>query len=212
MNSITTRAGLAAVAAGAFASLSAAESQPVTDLIAKIKDKDDKVRGAAWQTAGSLGAPALKPLAALMTDKDFEVARAAKHAVWQIVRHAGRPGAETEKKAVLAELALLLRDPQSAVRREALWMLSEIGDGSSVKVISGLLDDREVREDARATLERIPGTESLRALEAGLRSAPEEFRPALAQSLRARGVTVTGYPSQKLVPTRPAPGGAAKTI
>ncbi|MHC1768012.1 MAG: hypothetical protein AB9869_27710 [Verrucomicrobiia bacterium] len=81
-----------AAAAILSAAAPAARAQAVDDLIAKIKDKDDKVRGPAWQTAGPAGAPAVKPLAAVMSDPDFEIARAAKRALWQIVRYARPAG------------------------------------------------------------------------------------------------------------------------
>ena len=73
---------LIAGAATAIASAShAAEAASVDDLVAKIKSTDDKVRGPAWQGAGPVGAPAVKPLAAVMTDADFEIARSAKRAL-----------------------------------------------------------------------------------------------------------------------------------
>ena len=53
---------IATVATLATASLAVAETQSVSELIDKIKSKDDKVRGAAWQSAGLLGVPAVKPL------------------------------------------------------------------------------------------------------------------------------------------------------
>ena len=55
----------------------AAESEAVDELIAKIKDKSDKVRAEAWLNAGEVGASAVKPLATVMRDKELEVARAA---------------------------------------------------------------------------------------------------------------------------------------
>ena len=214
LNSMNTSLASAsvAVAAAATAGLSAAETRSVDELISRIRDKDDNVRGPAWQNAGPAGAPAVKPLAALMTDSEMEVARAAKRALWKIVRHAGRPGADSERRDVAKELVVLLQNQPAPVRREALWMLSEIGADGSVKPIAALLADRETREDARAALERIPGNESIAALKAGLAAAPEEFKPAIAQSLRVRGVKVEGYPSQKLVPTRPIKTGESKTV
>jgi HEAT repeat protein len=187
---------------------SAELSTVVKELIAHLKDSDENVRTAAWQTAGTAGAGAVKPLAALMSDADLEVARAAKRALWRLVHEVGRPGADRERTQVAANLLSLLSQP-SAVRREALAMLSEIGDGAAVSPIVPLLSDTEVRDDARAALERIPGDESLGALKAALNSVPDDFKPAIAHSLRVRGVAVAGYPSQKLVPTRPA-GAAAK--
>jgi HEAT repeat protein len=169
----------------------------------KIRDGDDKVRAEAWLSAGKVGAPAVQPLAKVMTDSNLEVARAAKRALWAIVRHAGRPGAEQEKEQVEAEMLELLGGSQpGSVRREVLWMLSEIGSNKCVKPIAGLLSDKDLREDARMVLQRIPGRRSLAALKAGLKAAREDFKLNIAQSLRQRGVEVPGLPCVKLVPTR----------
>ncbi|HUT44918.1 MAG TPA: hypothetical protein VMX36_01485, partial [Sedimentisphaerales bacterium] len=86
------KVSLAAGAAGIMAqTASTAQAQGVDELIAGIKDSSDKVRTEAWLDAGPVGAPAVKPLAKVMTDDDLEVARAAKRALWQIVRYTGRP-------------------------------------------------------------------------------------------------------------------------
>jgi HEAT repeat protein len=197
--------GAAGVGAGiAVMSTAGAEKDALEAFLANIKSQDDKIRTAAWQTAGDIGAPAIKPLAKLMTDGDAEVARAAKHALWSTVRHVGRPGADQDRQAVAAELVTLLQDQPMSVRHEAIWMLSEIGDSKAVRPLAALLAYADTREDARAALERIPGVESISALQVALGVVPEEFKPAIANSLRVRGVKVEGYPSQKLVPTRPA--------
>lgn len=181
----------------------AAQDAAVGDLIAKITDKNDKVRAEAWLNAGKVGAPAVKPLAEVMTDADFQIARAAKRGLWKIVHHVGRPGAAREKRPVVAELLGLLSDNRPvAVRREVVWMLSEIGGARCVGPVAELLSNKELREDARMVLQRLPGERSLRALRRGLRTVPEEFKINIAQSLRARGVKVPGLPCQKLVPTR----------
>ena len=107
--------------------LSAADDQSTIEIATKIKDKNDQVRTAAWQRAAQFGPPAVRPLASLIDDPEVETTRAAKRALWQIVRRAGRPKAEAEAKAVVTELLALLSGASSAVRRETLWMLSEIG-------------------------------------------------------------------------------------
>lgn len=181
----------------------AAEASPVAELLAKIQSPDDTIRGPAWQNAGPVGAPAVMPLGEVMTHADFEIARSAKRAIERIVRHAGRPGADAERRAVAAELVKLLRHAHPHVRRHALWMLSEIGEDEAVPPMSRLLEDPEVREDARCALERIPGRAASAALKKALASAPESFKYALAHSLRVRGEKVEGYPSQKRVPAKP---------
>ena len=180
----------------------AAENASVNELIASIRAQDDQVRAAAWQSAGPFGAPAVKSLAAVMTDPDREVARAAKRALWRIVRQAGRPGATKEANAVVAQLVPLLTTTSLPVRREVLWMLSEIGADEAVAPVAALLADQELREPARCALQHIPGPKATAALKQGLHTAPDEFKPALAVSLRIRGEKVDGYPSQKLVPTK----------
>jgi len=194
-----------AAAAGVLASVArAGDAVAVDELIAKIKSQDGKVRTQGWLGAGQVGAAAVKPLAETMTDANREVALAAKRALAQIVHDAGRPGADEQKKAVIAELPTLLGNERPvAVRREVLWLVSEISGDESVDAVAALLTSAELREDARCALQRIPGDKSLAALRAGLESLPADFRPAVAESLRARGVPVSGYPDQKLVPSKP---------
>lgn len=181
----------------------AADSAALAEFLEKIKSPDDAVRGPAWQNAGPLGAPAVVPLGEVMTHPDFEIARSARRAIERIVRHAGRPGADVERRAVAGELVKLLRHAHPGVRKHALWMLSEIGEDDAVPPMAALLEDPEVREDARCALERIPGRAATSALRKALATAPEAFKYALAHSLRVRGEKVEGYPSQKRVPTKP---------
>ncbi|MGB2809008.1 MAG: HEAT repeat domain-containing protein [Sedimentisphaerales bacterium] len=197
----------ASLAVGAVAltaeTAGAAKTKAVDELIVKLKDKDDKVRAEALLSAGGIGAPAVKSLAKVMADKDVEVSRAGKRALWKIVRHTGRPKARDEKKAVITELVGLLDDDQpTSVRREVLWMLSEICERTSIKAIAALLSNKELREDARMVLQRIPGRRSLAALKDGLENAPEDFKLNIAQSLRKRGVEVRGLACVKLVPSK----------
>lgn len=197
----------ASLAVGAVAltagTAGAARKSAVKELIANIKDKNNKVRADALLSAGEVGAPAVKPLAKLVADKDVEVSRAGKRALWKIVRHVGRPGASDEKKSVVAQLRGLLGDEQPAlVRREVLWMLSEVGGSGSVESIAAFLPVEEFREDARMVLERIPGKESLDALKEELKVADDDFKLNIAESLRKRGVRIRGLASVKLVPTK----------
>jgi len=198
------KVSLAAAATAVMSGVAgAARRKAVDTLMAGIRDENDKVRTDAWQSAGEVGAPAVEALAKVMTDENLEVARAAKRALWKIVRVAGRPGAGNERRAVLGRLIELLGDEQPVpVHREVLWMLSEIGTRRSIKPIAALLSNRELREDARMVLQRIPNKNALAALRAGLQSCPEDFKINIAQSLRQRGVEVSGYPCVKLVPTK----------
>jgi HEAT repeat protein len=175
------------------------------ELVKDIQSHDPETRTAAWQQAGTIGAPAVKPLAELYRAKDMEVRRAAKRGLEKIVRTKGSPGDEPAKAAVIQALLGLLDDGQPvALRRDILWLLSEIAGAESVESISALLRHDALREDARMVLERIPGDASLAALRHALGRVSEDFRLNIAQSLRARGesVSLKKYPCQKLVPTK----------
>lgn len=187
----------------------------INELIERLKGADATVRGDAWQQAGPLGAAAVKPLADLMPSADMEIARAAKRALWKIVRYSARPSGTAKgrgaanfadaaaRSAVAAELVPLLSAGAADIRREFVWMLSEIGDAAAIPALVPLLSIPELREDARAALQRIPGKESLAALRAALKTVPDSYKPAIAVSLRVRGDTIRGYPAPKLLPTKP---------
>jgi hypothetical protein len=188
------------------------EELTVKQLIARLEDRDAEVRAAAVQNAGKLGAAAVIPLAKLMAETEeepdqLEVGRAAKRALWAIVRHVGRPGADNERRAVEGRLCRLLYGRQVAVGREVLWMLSEIGGDEAVaaiREIPGILEDTDIRDDARCAVERIPGEAAKWALLDGLEASTDDFRLALAHSMRVHGVEVDEkkYPPQKLIPTK----------
>jgi HEAT repeat protein len=130
----------------------------------------------------------------------MEAGRAAKRAVWQIVRHAEHEGPEPLRQAVVQELLTLLDERQSVgIRREAVWMLAEIAGDDAVEPIAVLLSHPELREESRQALERTPGMKSLAALQVAMATAPEDFQVRIAQSLRARGIEVPGVPGADLV-------------
>lgn len=177
-------------------------AKDVIDLIAAIKTPDDKVRGPAWQGADRFGAEAVKPLVIVMADPEFETARCARRALWKVTRAAGRPGNANENSAVERELVSLLPGVAGDVGRELLWMISEIGGDDSVAPVAALLGSEELRDDARCVLTRLPGDKAVTALQRAMSTAPEDFKFALAESLRARGVKVAGYASKKRAPTK----------
>ncbi len=180
-----------------------AADDAVSSLLTDIKSDNDDVRTAAWLRASDVGTAAVGPLAVLVAEQPMEISRAAKRGMWQIVRQSGRPGADAERAAVAAALVDLLNDSQPLeLRRDVLWMLSEVGGDDCVEPVAALIASGDLREDARMTLERIPGDASLAALKSALDTVPDEFKINIAQSLRQRGVEVPGLPCQKLVPTK----------
>jgi len=170
--------------------MSSKTDEGIEGLIERIRSSDETVSGAAWQSAGPYGAAAVKPLAALMAEGDFELARKAKRALYLVVRRVGHPAAVRERKAVERELILLLRPGPAPVRREVVWMLSEIGSARAVGPMAALLAEPELREDARCALTRHPARSAVTALKAAFATASGDFRHALAESLRQRGAAV----------------------
>lgn len=173
-------------------------------LIERIQSKDDAARAAARDQAGAVGAKAVLPLAKIAAGGELEMARAANRAIQNIVYHAGRPGAEGEAKAVAAELLRLLGNSQPLqLRRDVLWMTWQIAGEEAVEPIAALLANPDLHEDARMALERLPGDKATAALKAALASASGDAKPALAHSLRVRGVETPGVPDLRLKPTKP---------
>lgn len=198
-------------------------------LLKRLQSESPEERTAAWQEAGSLGAAAIEPLVRLVLEceaqvaslkaegktkelaQPLEVGRAAKRALWKIVRTVGAPNTAAEAKEAVEEALLNYIRPglPDQLRRDVLWMLSEIGTDQTVRAIVDLpnvLEDKGIRDDARACVQRIGTPYAIEALQLGLREAKDDFRLAIAESLRVLGVAVDpeAYPSRKLVP-KPEP-------
>ncbi len=172
-------------------------------LLQNIQSENDAERAAARDHAGAVGAQAVLPLAKIAATGELEVARAANRAIQNIVYHCGRPGAEAEAGAVAAELLKLLDDSQPLqLRRDILWMTWQIAGNDAAGPVAALLANAELREDARMTLERLPGDQATAALQAALNDASEADKPALAHSLGVRGVATPDVPDLRLVPTK----------
>lgn len=173
-------------------------NQDLQRFLASIQNPDPAIN-AVWQTAEQFGAAAIKPLVPQLSSTDFEHVRRVKHALYRIVRSAGRPKATRDARAVETALIESLAQATPAARREVLWLLSEIGTSRAVKPIAAWLTDPDAREAARCALTRIPSSKATGALKAALRNAPPEFSPALAYSIAARsGKTVSPALSHNL--------------
>ena len=180
------------------------EELTLEKLIEQIQSKDEALRAAARDAAGPVGARAVLPLAKLAASGELEIARAAQRAIQNIVYYAGRPGAESGAKAVAAELLKLLGDSQPLqMRRDVLWLTWQIAGEEAVAPVAALLAHVELHEDARMALERLPGEQATAALRAALTTATAADKPALAHSLRRRGVETPGAPDLRLKPAKP---------
>lgn len=160
----------------------------LNQLIQNLKSADADVRYAAWRSAGPAGAAAIVPIAELMASTDKGVVRSATEALGRVAHHAARPTAsKNERRAVAQALLQVASAPRPRmVRAEALHQLGFVAEERNVSALARLLEDKEVREDVRMALERIPGNASLRALEEALRRAPADFQPNLRQAINNR--------------------------
>jgi len=166
-------------------------AEAVKTLVARLTSGDDEVRLQARFSAPKIGAPAISALAGLMTHDDVNVRIAALAAIELIVHHAGRPGGVEERGAVCAELVKLFGNESKDVKREAVHLVGYIAGDSSARAVAELLydSDEHVRETARLSLERIPGTGALEALIAAANRAEDAMRPRFLYSLAKKNVS-----------------------
>lgn len=157
--------------------------------LSELQSQDLEVRQRAWQSAGQFGAPAVEPIGKLLGSPDKGIARAAGFALEKIAHDAARPGSR-DRRAVTNELLKLARAAHPlSTRRQALIWVGFTAERDSVPELAKLLSDVDVREDVRTALERIPGSESLKALQAAAKSADSSFKQALEQSIQNRALT-----------------------
>jgi hypothetical protein len=81
-------------------------------------------------------------------------------------------------------------------------MTWQIAGEEAVQPVAALLGDADVGDDARMTLERLPGDKATAALQAALATAADTKKSALAHSLRVRGAETPGVPDLRLKPTK----------
>lgn len=157
--------------------------------IARVKTGDEAAREAALGDAPKLPPSAIVPLAELMAGEDLGAGRAAQEGLRRIAYASMSNGTH---EAVAAELVKLIGPGHPrAVRSDALMMLGFCGSAAAVAPIAALLEDADIREDARMALERIPHPAAARALRAALRRVPADYRPAIQQSLRHKSLRLT---------------------
>ena len=169
-----------------IASLSLAGS--VDDLLKNVQSEDSEVRVEAADKAAEAGPEALIPLAKLLDlDNEF-ITKDVKQAMQNIVHHAGRPEADAERKACAEALEKLLADGNTpVVVNEACRLLQFAGTGEQVPAVAKHLKDKEVREEACAALEEIPGKEATKALVDALGQVPEDFKPRVLDAIARHG-------------------------
>ncbi len=147
----------------------------VNALIARLKDENARVRGAAAQSLGRLGdLRAVQPLIAVLADSDAEVRSAAVDALRDL-----------EDPRAIAPITALLKDPVTDVRREALSALSHWEQGVPTPPVVALLDDpdAEVRHEAVDLLDHLRARSASAAIARLIRDPSPDVRGAVLQAL-----------------------------
>ncbi len=159
-------------------------------LVEAIRSGDADARWDAAESAAEIaGADAIRDLAALMEDADPGKAKAARVAMDRIALACTAPGKEKEQREVSAALAAVAAGEGSVgTRRHAIRLLGMAGRAEACETLAELIGHRELREDARMALQRIPGEAAARALEKAARNAPPGYESALQRSLRDRSI------------------------
>jgi hypothetical protein len=180
--------GAVGIGLGAAAARAATEAE-LNDFLGKLKSDRGGARVEAILKAGAMGAEAVVPLGKVASGDNRDAAIAAQTALKHLAADAGRPGAAAEKKSVAHNLTFLLDKEYSKVTRcLAVELLSWTGDDAVAPQVAALLadPDADVRDEARRSLQAIPGQASLKALIDGLGKAEGRLKLAIIISLGQR--------------------------
>ena len=147
----------------------------VNALIARLKDENAGVRGAAAHSLGRLGDPrAVPPLIAVLADSDGEVRAAAIEAL-----------ADLGDARAIGPIAGLLKDPVADVKRNALGALSHFDEGVPTAPVVALLDDpnADVRHEAIDLLDHLHARSAAGAIARMIHDPSPDVRHAAVSTL-----------------------------
>ena len=188
MKSFPPRCLLLAVALGVFGC--AAVAADLAEFLGRIQSDQGATRAEAISQAGPAGADAVVPLGELASANKGNASLAAQWALKNIAAYAGRPGGTPEEKKAVAEAFTRLLDAKytKVTRTLALELLSITASDAVVPKIAALLGDTDpdVQDEARRSLQGIPGAASLQALVAALPKAEGRLKIAIINALGQR--------------------------
>lgn len=164
-----------------------ADPATVGSFLTQIKYGDTASRLAAVKYAALVGTDLILPLGKVYAGSDQPAGRAAYEAIKRVTYNAGRPGAPAEAKSASENLLKLTStEYPRQVRADAIELLGIVAGEADTKQLADLMADKDVGEDARLALERIPGKAAEDALKVAARGANSERRAAIDLSLRHR--------------------------
>lgn len=151
----------------------------LTVIIEALADEDPEVRGAG------VIALEMMPIANLRKAVEEKLKTAAAKQKVGLLRVLAQHGDESTRPTFVAEA----RDPDEAVRIEALAALEKVGDASVVALLARAVGagSKKERETARRSLDRIGDPEANRAILRHMKGCDAKLRAELIRSLAARG-------------------------
>ena len=186
-------------ASSAIALVSYVAGQDATDLVARLRDADPRVRAVAACDLQRLGSSARGAIAALVerlpdaSPVDPKVCGEDRYYWSRDIDQQTSPGEEAAAALVaigtesLPSLVTATRAPQWVARRNAVWALGALDDARGVTPALGALADREppVRRVAAWALGALDSDQAVTALIAALGDADAGVRSQVAWALGA---------------------------
>lgn len=174
---------LAAAMIGAWSVIGRASTTDA--LIQKLGGDDEKARAEARQLLPRQSVDAVPKLLPLVVQEKEAVWRAAFNVLADFASEVSVAGREADRAAVTASLMTLVAPEQSKeIKLRGLRLLPlVVPAGYDIKPIVVLLDDRDLRERARAALTEMGTPEARVALREYLKKADADFQCALLNSI-----------------------------
>ena len=161
--------------------------QTTQKFLSDIQSDNADVRFAAWRQAGEVDAETIPQLGKLAASENPGVAKAAREALTTIAHSVGKEISAPKRAGVVKRLVEVGGAGYSIpVRALAYRLLSQVAGDDVVPAIAKSIHDTDLREEVVYCLERIPGSASLKALQAAYRDAKDDFKPRILAALGHR--------------------------
>lgn len=186
MISIKTLIQSTALAAGALTLVNNAQAAMSRDeFLQRMSSEDPNERYPAWTTAQEQSPEIIEEIGSLLTSSNIGIADHARYAIERVVHSVGKDADDPNRPAVVEQLMNLLNHPAYDARVFAMRMLALVAKDDVAPTIGRWLNIPNIRDEAIACLEQIPGRGATEAIMEELKRAPADFH--------ARMVTALGF-------------------